>query len=311
MDVVAAELKTNDIPFGIYYTEGNDVYWQKVVLDAFRSLVPSDSLSLYVFDKLTSLEEVFTALDTFGFGDNTVVIVKDPDYKPSDREHNALASLNAEEAYVLFLDSKFLNAKEKKRYNRIDCNKIDRYACIRLATALFKYGIDRNALDRLVDLTDCDMARINIEADKLFDYCGARKVTLADVEETVIEDAEAQIFSFVSDLVEGRKANALKTLAKLKKRGEAPSYMLASLIGQYRRMLHASLSKRSDAELAGLMNVKEYAIKKARSSRRLGKKQLKSTVEMLVGYELKFKSGEMSDKVAFDAAIGRLIGEES
>ena len=127
----------------------------------------------------------------------------------------------------------------------------------------------------------------------------------------IIEDAEAQIFSFVSDLVEGRKAQALKILAKLKKRGEAPSYLLASLIGQYRRMLHASLSKKSDADLAATMGVKEYAVKKARSSRKLGKKQLKAVVEMLVDYELKFKSGEMSDKVAFDAAIGRLIGEEA
>ena len=310
MDLAAAELKTKDLSFGIYYTEGNDVYWQKATEDAFRALLPSESLSLYVFDKLNGLDDVFTALDTFGFAEEaTVVIVKDSDYKPTDKEHASLLEMTAPDAYVLFLNAKFLNAKEKKKYNRISCEKLDKYACIRFCDKLFKYGIDRKAMDRLVDLTDCDMARMHIEADKLFDYCGERAITLDDVEEVVIEDAEAQIFSFVSDLIEGRKAQALKILAKLKKRGEAPSYMLASLIGQYRRMLHASLSKKTDAELAEIMNVQEYAVKKARSARRMGKKQLKSTLEMLVDYEFKFKSGEMSDKVAFDAAIGRLIGD--
>lgn len=311
MSVSAADLKAAGLSCGVYYTEGSDGYWLKKAEEAFRSLLPSDSLSLYVFDRLGGAEDVYGALDTFGFSaDPAVVIVKDSDFKPSDRDRAALSALRTDDAYVLFLNSKFLTAAEKKRFIAINCDKSDRFNCSRYAEKLFPFGIEKDALARLAEYTDRDMARISLEADKLAAYCGDNKVSLTDVEETVAEDAELQIFSFVSCVTEGKKEKALKLLARLRKRGESPGYMLAALISQYRRMLHASLSPKTDAELAELMKVKEYAVKKARSARTVGKKQLKNIVSMLVGYELKYKSGEMSEQSAFDAAICRLIGGE-
>ena len=311
MNLKSSELTKADIKYGVYYTDGADVYWLKRVEDTFRSILPDDSLSLFVFDKLNSLEEPLTALETVSFfGGDNVVIVKDSDYKISDKEHAMLEKLQVNEGYLLFVNAKFLNVKEKKSFNVINCVKSDRNECIKYAAELFPNGVDRNALYRLAEYTDCDMAKICNEAKKLSDYCGDGKVTLQDVEELVTEDTELQIFAFVSSVTEGKSDLAVKQLKRLIKRGEAPSYMLSALIGQYRRLLHASLSSKSDAELADTMKVKEYAIKKARSGRKITKKQLKSTVDMLVGYELKFKSGEMGERAAFNAAVSRLIGME-
>lgn len=309
MALTASDLTIDKLSCGVYFVNGEDAYWQKKTESVFRKLLPEESISLYIFDKLSSLDEVFSAVSTIGFfEEKPVVIVSDYEYVPTAQEHAALEKFSAEEAYVLFSGSKFLTEKEKKRFTPIDCAKMDRYACARYAAGLFPNGIDRDAVNKLVELTDCDMSRINLEAKKLTDYTDGKSVALGDVNEVVVEDAEAQIFSFVTDLTAGRKNRAKHTLEKLLKRGDAPSYMLSVLIGQYRRMLHAGLSKKTDAELASVMKVKEYAVKKARSDRPGGSRQLKSVVNMLVRYEYLFKQGQMSEQAAFDAAIDRLMG---
>lgn len=311
MSIAAADLKNAGIGFGVYYTEGADVYWLRQAEEAFRAIVSTDSLSLYEFNKLNSLDEIFTALETYSFsGESNVVIVKDSDFKPNERERKALKSLKTDDGYLLFINAGFLGAEEKKSFTAVNCERLDKFRCAIHAEKLFPYGIEKDALTRLVEYTDCDMARINLEAAKLLDYCGKRIVNAYDVTDAVVEDAELQVFTFVKHVVEGKNELAVRALNRLRKRGESPAFLLSSLIGQYRRMLHSGLSPKTDAELAALFKVKEYAVKKARSARTLGKKQLKNTVNMLVGYELKFKSGEMGEQTAFDAAISRLIGKE-
>jgi DNA polymerase III delta subunit len=72
-------------------------------------------------------------------------------------------------------------------------------------------------------------------------------------------------------------------------------------------MLHSTLSPKSDAEVAKLLNVREYAIKKARQIKNLNKIKMKSILDMLVDYEYKFKSGSMSLDLAFDCAISNIM----
>ncbi len=311
MSVSAMELKAGAIPFGIYYTEGKDPFMTESAVNAFKNSIPPDSFSLFVFEKVAVLDDVILALGTMSFsGDANVVIVKDSEYRITDNEHAALDSLNVTDAYLLFVAPKFLSAKEKKKFTAVDCEKPRKFDCLRFAEKLAGNEADRNVLNKLVEYADGDLARIKLELVKLSDYCGGRKATVADVEEIVSEDAELQIFNFVTALTEGNKETAVKMLAKLKKRGEAPGYMLAALVGQYRRILHASLSPKADAELAELLKVKEYAIKKARESRKMSKSKLRDVLKMLVSYELKYKSGELSEQAAFDAAISRLLGGE-
>lgn len=311
MALSASDFSIEGLPFGVYYTDGEDSYWQKKVENAFRSLLPEGSLSLYVFDKLSGIDEIFSAISTFGFFDEKpVVIVTDVEFVPNAKDHADLEKLAVNDSYVLFSGVKFLTDKEKKNFEAIRCAKLDKFACARLAAGMFPNGVDRDAINKLVELTDCDMARIHIEAKKLQDYADGQPIHLADVNEVVVEDAEAQIFSFVSDLTAGRRDRARKTLEKLRKRGDAPGYILSVLIGQYRRMLHAGLSKKNDAELASIMKVKEYAVKKARSEKAGGNRQIKSIVAMLVSYEYKFKQGMMSEQAALDAAVDRLMGGE-
>lgn len=307
----AVDISAESINFGVYYTEGSDLYWLSRTEECFRKKLRQGSLSLHVFDRVNALSEILDALGVISFfGESNVVIIKDSEYKFTDREHKLLSGLSLEDGYLLFVGNKNLTSSEKKAFTGINCAKLDKFACVKYASELFPSGIDRDAANILVEYSDCDMARIKLEAEKLDAYCDGKKVTAKDVKELVSEETDLQIFSFVSALTEGKKELAAARLAFLKQRGESPAYLLSALTGQYARMLYAALSPKSDADLASVMGIKEFAVKKARSTRVLSKVQLKKTVNMLVDYELKFKSGLLTDRTALDAAVARLFAGE-
>lgn len=72
-------------------------------------------------------------------------------------------------------------------------------------------------------------------------------------------------------------------------------------------MLHCALSKLDNKALSEIFNVKEYAILKAREKNSYTKIKLKNTVDMLIEYEYKFKSGEMSDQTALNCVVSHLL----
>jgi len=324
LEILSSELKVENLVHGVYYTVGGDVYWLNNAEKIFRSILPEESFSLHVLDKVRSMEEVLNAVDTIGFsGDDNVVIVKDADYKLTEKDKELLKNF-ACEGYILFIGAKFFDPKkddkykglsfsaaERKLFNVIKCEKSDKYACATYIAKLFPNGIERTAALALAEYANCDMARIYLEAEKLNAYCEGRRTEKTDVTDLVAEDTDLQIFNFVNSVLSGNKSLALKQLARLKKRGESPSVLLAALINQYRRTFYASISPLSDKELADLLKVKEYAVTKARENRAISKKQLKKTIETLVDYEYKFKTGVMSDRAAFDAAIAGLLAKES
>ncbi len=330
MNYVAPSLTKESLEYGIYYTVGSDVYWTDYVEKVFRSILEPDSFSLHVLDKINSINEVIDAVSTFSFsGEDNVVIVKDYDFRLPAKEKDVLKSFICDSGYILFIGAKFFaeakkgkkgegtvkyavfSAEEKKLFSAIECEKTDKFACMRYAEKLFPYGIENKAVDLLVEYGNKDMARISMEKEKLLAYCGERKVTVSDVNELVVADTDLQVYNFVNSLVEGNLPLAQKQLDRLIARDEKESVILASLIGQYRRMLYASISPLSDKELAAKFKVGEFAVKKARENRKLKKKQLKDTLDMLVGFEYKFKSGVMSERTAFKSAIACLIAKEN
>lgn len=312
MQVHASQLN-DSLESGVYNLFGEDLYWIDYALNKFIALIGKDSLSLHIFDKGDTFNEAVGSLYAVSFTDErAVVIVKEDLLGDNSKNHKMLEEAlesGIEPNFLVMLNAK-LDAKEKKLVNTINCTKLKEYECVKIAQDFFTYGIEREALNTLARYTDSDLVRMKNESEKLLSYALNKKVTLADVENLVSEEADVQMFNFVNSLVTGNNSLALKQLDKLKKRGESNSSMLAMLVNQFRRMLHASLSKKSDEELSEIFKVKPYAITKARENRFFSVPKLKAAVEMLVGYELKFKSGEMTEQLAFDSAVARLIGKE-
>jgi DNA polymerase III delta subunit len=312
MQIHASQFQT-PISSGVYHLFGNDSFWLDESIKKFVSIIGKDSLSLHIFDKGDSFFDAIGSLFSISFtNDNSVVIIKDDLLGNDAKNHKLLldAIENGIEPNYLVLANASLDAREKKLVNTINCTKLKEYECVKIAQEFFPRGIERDALNTLVRYTDCDLLKIKLESQKLQDYCQDKKVTRAIVEDLVVEDSEVQMFNFVNGLVSGDNKSALKQLEKLKKRGESHSGMLAMLLNQFRRMLHSRLSKKTDDEISAIFKVHKYAIVKARENRMFSVVQLKDAVDMIVKYELKFKSGEMSEQVAFDACVARLIAKE-
>lgn len=308
----AVELNAKILNSRIFFLEGEDLYWLDYAYRFFSGLVPDENKSVDIkcFGKLDSLSEVVAALSSFCFGGIQVIFVKDDSYKAGKKELALLTEIikGGIEPYILVFDNvKFLTAAEKKLTVNIDCGKLERGILAKYTEKLFPCGIDYAAVNKLIEFTQSDMARISTEAEKLTAYADGKKVSADMVSELVTEDIEMQIFHFVNSVSSSDNVRAAKQLSLLLKRGESKQFILASLIKQYRRMLHCAISNLPDAELAAHLGVKEYAIKKCREIRITDKVAFKRKLDMLTDYEFKTRKGEMSESLAFDSALSRLM----
>ena len=295
--------------------KGADSFWLERTEKLFRSLLPADSLSLRILDKVNDVTEILSAFDTICFGeDRTVVIVKDDELTLNEKDHALLLSFlktPLEPNFLLFCNSSVLNASETKLCHVVDCSPLDRFACASVAEKLFGAGIEKNALKRLIELTGGDMLKIKNEAKKINDYCDNTFVSLEDVESLVVEDTETTVFLFSNSIVEGQLYKAEKQLEKLLKRGEKPAVLLAILSNQFRRMLYCSITPLDNKQMAELLGIKEFAVAKTRNVKGYGQAKLKAYVSMITDYEFKFKSGVLSDETAFNEVVSKLLTKEA
>lgn len=309
MDVRKEEIKS-----GAYLLDGEDGFLVKTAEDLFRSMLPAASLSLYVIDRITDVNEILSCIGVYNFdGTPNVVIVRDADAKLDDKAHErltALLSADISPDYLVFSGVNFLTNAEKKLVTTIDCSSPDKFKSIQYIEKLFPHGIDRNAASLLTDYTENNWAKINNEKTKLLAYCGERKVTADDVEALVPEDREVQIFAFANSIIAKNGDAALKQLEKMRKYGVSNAAILSSLSGQFQRMLYCSLSPLSDEELARVLKIKPFAVAKARQVRGFNQKQLKETLSVLSDLEYRFKSGVMSDETAVNLAVATLLAKE-
>lgn len=311
----ASKLNAECLSGGAYYLKGTDSYWLPYAEKIIRSLLPDDSLSLRVLEKINDVSEIISAFDTICFTDEkTVVLVKDPDFVPTDKEHAALQSFLTypfDQNILCFCGSPFLNSAEIKLCRVIDCSPLDKFSCGEYVEKLFPAGIEKQAARLLIEMTGCDMARINNEAKKLNAYCENTLVSAEDVELCVTEDTETTVFLFANSIVEGLLQAAEKQLDKLLKQGEKPALLLSILTNQFRRMLYCAVTPYDNKQMADLLGIKEFAVEKTRKIKGYSQSKLKNCVAMLTDYEYKFKNGTLSDETAFNLAVSNLLTKEA
>lgn len=307
----AFTLSKENVPAGAYYLSGDDGFLLKTGESYFRALLPSDSLSLYVIDRLSDVNEILSCIGVFNFdGTPNVVLVRDADAKLDDKGHSKLVDLlsaGVAPDYLVFCNVSFLSIAEKKLVTIIDCSTPDKYRCMSYMEKLFPYGIERSACSLLADYTENNLAKIHNESIKLTAYCGENKVTAYDVETLVAEDRDVQIFAFANSIINKNTDSALKQLNKLRVSGASNAAILSSLSGQFQRMLYCALSPLSDEELAQMMKIKPFAVKKAREIRGFNQTKLKNTLTTLTNLEQQFRSGVMSDETALNLAVSKLL----
>jgi DNA polymerase-3 subunit delta len=101
------------------------------------------------------------------------------------------------------------------------------------------FRIDPDALDLLVEALGADMARIQVEIEKLALFAGARAVSTDDIAALVPDARAATIFALVNALGRRDRARSLAVLDTLTREGEYLPLALAFLSTQFRLALAA------------------------------------------------------------------------
>lgn len=309
----AYEFDIKKVKGGVYILDGSDSYWKDKILSAFLSLVPLDyrSFNIKQLDKIDSPETLRDALITFSMFDSPIVVIS-YDEKFEDKSSSAYENIIKEinqDTFLLIVNSAKLSANFKKLCTIIECDKppIEVLKNIALKT-LGDASIEGRALDLLIQYSNADLNRIVLEIKKLVAYSGGEKITVSDVELMVSNDIEDVIFELADAIAIKNNKRVMSLVERFTERGLPYAQMLSILTGFYRRVFHVSISEMSDESVAEALNIKEWAIKKARQTAvKYTKTRLKEIMSMLIEADYGFKSGKMSEETAFKTVISKFM----
>ena len=194
----------------------------------------------------------------------------------------------------------------------VDCDKLSLETLnqfLRAKAEKENIKIQAKAIETLILFCNNDMARISGEMEKLSCFANGKEIDVQMVRDLVVEDKEYQIFSLAEFIAQGDKEKAFDLVQTLSNDKRGGFSILTPLYNNYRRVLYKSINKdKTDAELASLLSVKEYAIKMIKNQVRVfTPKKLKTIVDMLYNFDRNIKMGKIKEDVALKTAVLNIL----
>ncbi len=227
-----------------------------------------------------------------------------------------------EETVIVFseteVDKKRKPYKAVKKLNgEVECKKPgDRELKEWIAGEFARGGkkIRGSTAEYLIERTGNDMYVLKNETDKLISFVGEREeVTADDIKEISSVSLSSSVFAMIDDIAGGRQKKALDKYYELILLKEAPMRILYLLSREFNMLLMAkelSKERRSTGEMAGIMKVPEFAVRKYLSAASgFTAKQLKTAIEDCLKTEDDVKKGRIADRLGTELMIVRYSGE--
>ena len=192
----------------------------------------------------------------------------------------------------------------------VDCGKLgndilSKYILVEASKSNKK--ITQEAILQLISLCNNNMTKISNELKKVICYCD-NEISSEDINEIVEKDNEYQIYELSENLGKKKTLESIKILTSFLQKKEPFQSIFGLISNHFRRIIHSSLSNLSNAELANMFSVKEYAIIKAREqSKYFSKAQLKNILEILEETDNMVKSGKMSAENAIYYLVFKIL----
>ncbi len=200
-----------------------------------------------------------------------------------------------------------------KNVEVIECKPNDFFVQNYIKNNVEKLG-DTISLQNCKKLNDyClgNLNRITLEIKKLSDYVGKNKeITAQVIDNLVFKDTELKVFDLTNALGVKDGNRALKILNDMITSGEPPIKILGLINANFRRMMFAKINKGSNADLAKALNVKEFAIAKAKESASFfSASQLKNIINLLLEADYNIKSGVMSQENVLYYVVCKIVSK--
>lgn len=288
--------------FPIYVFEGEDAFFRERGLALLKNkLVTNLELNFATFegDKINE-KELLSSLYAYPFmSPKRMTLVREyypktgsmdnqlKEYFNSPISESVLVIINEKSSDVLkkfqgvtFVDCKRADASIISRYIKGKCAQAGVIIDLETAKTVSEYCLN-------------DMTRVDNETEKLISYALEKKaITLQDVDLLVVKDVEIKIYEMTDYIGKKKFDLAIKVIHDLLSKGETMQRILISLYNYFRRLLHVAISDKTDLELASLLGIKEFAVKKTRAQAlAFKKKSLKNAVDTLVDTDYFIKSG--------------------
>lgn len=305
--------RLNDGIARVYIVEGDDYYLYDKAFSMIKNAcrITLDDFNINIFDDESfNLNKIFNATEMLPVIDQKRLVVL-KGCKINEGEKKALAEMLMhipKTTTVLILDYNNNFEYLKKDFVLVDANRMDEQTVRKLVVAyLAKQDrqISPEALTGLIEACNGYLTRTFSELNKLMYYQPQNPlITKNMVDELVTKDIEFSIFELTEALSKKQGDRALQIL----KRMEKDQGVFTLIANQFRRLFYASISDLSNAELAKLLGVKEYAITKARQlAKGFSKAQLNKICGMLEEFDYAVKSGAILQQNALYLLVFNII----
>ena len=284
-----------------YLVTGDDYYLYEKAVDMIKSAValqlPDFNMSNFD-DENFNVDSVISACEMLPLSDDKRVVILKNITKISENDKNKLEFYlkkpnKSTVLVILDFNNKFTWAEEY--CESIDARRMDRSLCQSIIVSdLAKRGksISGEAVDTLLDYCNGYLSGVMNELEKLaFFDVNEPLITKKTVENVAVKTTEFAVFELTEALGKRDLDKALELLSYMEKEPGT----LGLITNHFRRMFFISLCEdMTNAELASLLGVKEYAISKQRVAvKNFSKMQLKKIYSLLEDVDYSIKSGAM------------------
>ena len=248
-------------------------------------------------------------------------IVKVTDLFPSEKDFNTYLKdyfEHPQQDTILFIvnsaapKGKAADLRKAPNVTWVDCSRADEETVLRwIYTQFRRAGIsaDTECCERIMRYCLGDMSRISGETEKLIAYAMQdKKVTAQDVDLIVYRDAEYKTYEMSNALGLKNYGKFVSVQQELLSKGMDEISVLNSLASYFRGLYEISLIRKSDAETAKILGMKEYAVKMSRrQADSLGAKRVKECFLCVSDALNSIKSGELSAPAALLSVNAQLF----
>lgn len=208
--------------------------------------------------------------------------------------------------------------KRKKLYKAIEkngkileCDHLSDQALMQWAGSLFKKqgtGIDGRTLSLFLQYTGNDMQNIRVEADKLAAFCGENNAVTPQMVETITcRQMNDRVFDLIEAMASGQRESAMKIYMNMKAIQTPAPLILSLMHRQYLQLLETKelmAKNRTDAELASLLKVPPFAVRKYKAmADRFTVASLRQRIERCIETDAAFKAGQLDMNTAIEMLV--------
>lgn len=293
---------------------GKDEYLKRNSIDLIKKATALSMPDLnYCKIEELDIDRLVRECETMPFLDERRLVVAEDAFSASKADLDKLIKYLSKPNPTTVLVLIFGDEKAKiDNITWVNCNMLDNktlFSWIRVNAKKFGVKIADVAALRLVERTSGQMMRIKSELEKLCHMVGENaEISVKLIDDNVAAENEYQVFVFTDLVAKGQKQKALEMMTQMLLYEKNIFGIWSALYNHFRRMFYAKVSKMSEKQVAEYLNVKEYAIIKARVQAESFKAtELKNVLDIISTTEENIKTGKLSQEIAIKTALVNIL----